>query len=95
MLPSLIAEYEHSNQIIYNRLSLNEVSKVIKDKAYLDKLKDGLGNKSYVDPEDPISSICSVSVCITENGNGDNGRTFLLGRTDVKGTVQGRGKCTD
>ncbi|MBJ9865024.1 radical SAM protein [Citrobacter sp. CtB7.12] len=71
---ALIAEYDHSNKIICNRLSLNEVSKIIKDKhsddkAYLDKLKDDLVNKSHVDPEDPICSICSVSVCIAENGN--------------------------
>ncbi|KML67740.1 radical SAM protein [Pectobacterium peruviense] len=71
---ALIAEYDHSNKIIGNRLSLNEVSDVIKDKSsndktYLDRLKDDLINKSHVDPEDPICSICSVSVCIAENGN--------------------------
>ncbi|MGV0082793.1 radical SAM protein [Rahnella aceris] len=71
---ALIAEYDHSNKIIGNRLSLNEVSDVIKDKSsndktYLDRLKDDLVNKSHVDPEDPICSICSVSVCIAENGN--------------------------
>jgi radical SAM protein with 4Fe4S-binding SPASM domain len=71
---ALIAEYDHSNKIIGNRLSLNEVSEVIKDKSsndktYLDRLKDDLVNKSHVDPEDPICSICSVSVCIAENGN--------------------------
>ncbi|MFC0227619.1 radical SAM protein [Serratia aquatilis] len=71
---ALIAEYDHSNQNTCNRLSLNEVSTVLKDKAssdesYLDKLKGELINRSHIDPEDPVCSVCSVSVCIAENGN--------------------------
>ncbi|MCO7509937.1 radical SAM protein [Serratia fonticola] len=71
---ALIAEYDHSNQNICNRLSLNEISTVLKDKAsydesYLDKLKDELISGNHISPEDPVCSVCSVSVCIAENGN--------------------------
>lgn len=71
---SLIAEYDHSNKNICNRLSLNEVHEILKDKIsnnkeYTKNLKNDLINKKNVNPDDPVCSVCTSSICIAENGN--------------------------
>lgn len=71
---ALIAEYDHSNQNLCNRLSLDEVNalfnyKALNDESYLNKLRSEFVNGSNISPEDPVCSICNMSLCIAENGN--------------------------
>ncbi len=71
---ALIAEYDHTNKNICNRLSLDEVrtilnNKVLEDEHYINKLKGDNVSISNISPEDPVCSICSLSLCISENGN--------------------------
>ncbi|MFV0345593.1 MAG: SPASM domain-containing protein [Bacteroidales bacterium] len=41
----------------------------LKDENYLDKLRGEFVHGSHVSPEDPVCSICNLSLCIAENGN--------------------------
>ncbi len=71
---SLIAEYDHSNKNICNRLSLKEVHNILKDKVsndaeYTEKLKINIANNKNIPPEEPVCSVCTSSICIAENGN--------------------------
>ncbi|HAV9130606.1 TPA: radical SAM protein [Escherichia coli] len=71
---ALIAEYDHSNKNLCNRLSLNEVSDILNSKAlndenYINELRSDFDSKIDISPEDPICSICTLSLCISEDGN--------------------------
>lgn len=71
---ALIAEYDHSNQNLCNRLSLDEVNVVIENKSLTDKnfikdIENKILNNNNFSIEDPVCTICKYSVCIAENGN--------------------------
>lgn len=71
---ALIAEYNHSTQNLCNRLSLDEIrillnNKMLNDEGFVNKLIDEFNNKSDISPEDPVCSVCTLSLCIAENGN--------------------------
>jgi radical SAM protein with 4Fe4S-binding SPASM domain len=71
----MIARYDHTTQNLNNRLSLDEIKKVIndaimKDTKYLVQMKneDNTEGKKYT-PNDIICSVCHLSICVADNGN--------------------------
>lgn len=70
----IIAKYNHSIDNLNNRLSIDEIEELIKDKAksddeYLSNLMIEAENKKLTTSNDTICSICESSICISENGN--------------------------
>lgn len=71
----MIARYDHTTQNLNNRLSFDEIEKVINDTIlndakYLEQMKkdDGVEEKKYV-PDDIVCSVCHISICVADNGN--------------------------
>lgn len=70
----IIGSYNNTTQNLNCRLSLDEVKKVIKDKAtkdvkYLEQLKIEVEEKKNIAPDDFVCSVCNSSICVTENGD--------------------------
>jgi len=70
----IIARYNHTTQNLSNRLSINDVEKVIKQKIinepqYLDLIEKEAEKKKNMNPDDFVCSICCSSMCIADNGN--------------------------
>ncbi len=70
----IIGRYDHSNQNLNHRLSIDEIDEVmqkvfLKDKKYRQNLKLTAEKKKSVTPEDYVCSVCNSSLCIAENGN--------------------------
>lgn len=70
----IIGSYNHTTQNLNCRLPLDEVKKVIKEKAtkdvkYLEHLKVEAEKKKNIAPDDFVCSVCNSSICITENGD--------------------------
>jgi len=69
----IIARYNHTTQNLRNRLSLNEIKKVIAykialDTKYLEQLEKDAAKKRNIS-DDFVCSVCQSSICIAENGN--------------------------
>jgi radical SAM protein with 4Fe4S-binding SPASM domain len=71
----MIARYDHTTQNLNNRLSLDEIKKVIndaimKDTKYLVQMEneDNAEGKNHT-PNDIICSVCHLSICVADNGN--------------------------
>jgi radical SAM protein with 4Fe4S-binding SPASM domain len=71
----MIARYDHTIQNLNNRLSLDEIEKVIKDTIsndtnYLEQMKkeDDVKEKKHT-LNDIVCSVCHLSICVAENGN--------------------------
>lgn len=70
----IIARYNHTTQNLSNRLSINDVKDVIKQRIvnepnYIDLMEKEAANKINVNPDDIVCSVCYSSICISENGN--------------------------
>ncbi len=70
----IIARHDHITDNLSCRLSIDEVQQIITNKIssngeYLRKLKADAFEKKDISPDEFICSVCSSSVCITENGN--------------------------
>lgn len=69
----IIGQYNHTNQNLDNRISLNEAKHVVRQKIvdnpqYLQKLENDAEEKKNQKPEDYICNVCQSSICISENG---------------------------
>lgn len=69
----LIAQYDHTTENLDNRLSINEVNKIIHNKIidndnYLRKLREDAEERKKTTSDDIVCSICYSSICISENG---------------------------
>ncbi|MDR0304844.1 MAG: radical SAM protein [Chitinispirillales bacterium] len=72
----MIARYDHTTQNLNNRLSLDEVGKIINniienDTEYQEKMKkeDVVEEEKRDISNDVVCSICNSSICIADNGN--------------------------
>ncbi len=70
---TIIAKYDHNTQNLQNRLSSDEVEEIIKCDAtyesdYFERIEEDSRRSKNLSPNDPICSICSSSLCVTENG---------------------------
>lgn len=71
----IIARYNHTTQNLSNRLSINDVKKVINQRIvyepnHLELMeKEAEKKKRNTNPDDIICSICHSSICIADNGN--------------------------
>lgn len=71
---SLIGEYNHSEENLSNRLSLNEISElmnhmVLNDVNYLEQIVNAAELKRNISSDDFVCSVCHSSICIADNGN--------------------------
>lgn len=69
----IIAKYNNSTQNLDNRLSIEDISEVIKQKFindpyYLEWIEKEIEKKKEMKPDDYICSVCHSSICITETG---------------------------
>lgn len=69
----ILARYNHTTKNLDHRLSINEVKDVIYDMArndieYINELKKEAEKKYYLSANDYICSVCSSSICISDNG---------------------------
>jgi radical SAM protein with 4Fe4S-binding SPASM domain len=69
----IIARYDHTTQNLRNRLSINEIKKIIAyrialDAKYLEQLEKEAEKKRNI-TDDFVCSVCHSSICIDENGN--------------------------
>lgn len=70
----IIARYNHATQNLSNRLSINDVKKVLEQRIinephYLELLEKEAERKKGINPDDFICSVCRSSICVSENGN--------------------------
>ncbi|TSC54034.1 MAG: Radical SAM domain protein [Parcubacteria group bacterium LiPW_30] len=70
----IIARYNHTTQNLSNRLSINEVKKVINDTnindpKYMDEMEKEAEKKKNTTLEDFVCSVCHSSICVADNGN--------------------------
>ncbi|OFX84944.1 MAG: radical SAM protein [Bacteroidetes bacterium GWF2_33_16] len=70
----IIARYDHTTQNLSCRLSINEIKEVINDKItndskYLEQIKTDAEENKNIKPDDFVCSVCSLSICIADNGN--------------------------
>jgi len=71
---AIIARYNHTTKNLNYRLSINEVKKVISNKAsnnakYLEQMRIEAEKKKNTTPNDFVCSVCNSSICIADNGN--------------------------
>jgi radical SAM protein with 4Fe4S-binding SPASM domain len=69
----MIARYDHTTQNLNNRLSLDEIEKVINDTIvndpkYLEQTEKDNEQKNHM-PTDIVCSVCHLSICVADNGN--------------------------
>ncbi|MBP1559792.1 MAG: radical SAM protein [Oscillospiraceae bacterium] len=70
----IIAKYNNTTQNLDNRLSIEDVGKIINqqlvnDPYYIESLQKEIENKKEMNPDDFVCSICYSSICIAETGN--------------------------
>ncbi|MEN6413019.1 MAG: radical SAM protein [Veillonellales bacterium] len=70
----IIARYNHTTQNLSNRLSINDVKKVINQRSinepkYLELMEKEAEKKKSMNPDDIVCSVCYSSICIADNGN--------------------------
>ena len=70
----IIASYDHTTQNLSNRLSINDVKKIINQSSineskYLELIKNETEKKKELNPDDIVCSVCYSSICIADNGN--------------------------
>jgi len=70
----IIGRYNHTIENLNYRLSLTEVSDVIKeisenDSEYIPQMEDGAQKKMNISVNDFVCSVCHSSICIADNGN--------------------------
>ena len=70
----IIARYNHTTQNLNNRLSINEVKKVVYDAAinnpnYMEQMKKEVEKKKNITLNDVVCSVCYSSICVSDNGN--------------------------
>jgi len=70
----IIGRYNHTTQNLINRLSLDDVKKVINQRIlyepkYLERIEEEAEKKKDMNPDDIACSVCHSSICIAENGN--------------------------
>jgi radical SAM protein with 4Fe4S-binding SPASM domain len=69
----IIAKYNHTTQNLNNRLSINDVNEVIKQRIinepkYIELIEKEAETKKNMSPDDFVCSVCHSSICIAENG---------------------------
>lgn len=69
----IIAKYNNSTQNLDNRLSIEDIRKIIKQKYindpyYIEWIEKEIEKKKEMKPDDYICSVCHSSICITETG---------------------------
>lgn len=70
----IIGQYNCDTQNLQNRLSLEDISEILKqrtitDPLYLNKITADAEKKEKMRPGDFVCSVCNSSICIAENGN--------------------------
>lgn len=70
----IIGQYDCTTQNLQNRLSLDGIREILKQKAiadpqYVNKVKEDAEGKGRIQAEDFVCSVCHSSICIAENGN--------------------------
>lgn len=70
----IIARYNHTTQNLSNRLSINDVKKIISQRninepEYLELMEKEAEKKKNMNPDDIVCSVCYSSICIADNGN--------------------------
>lgn len=70
----VIAGYDHTTMNVACRLSIDEATAVIRDKSiedkeYFNRMESDLKNRVNSSQNDNVCSVCSSSICITENGH--------------------------
>lgn len=70
----IIARYNHTTQNLNNRLSINDIKKVINDRIvneqkYSDLITKEAQKEKNITPDDIVCSVCHSSICIGDNGN--------------------------
>jgi len=71
----IIARYNHTTQNLCNRLSINDVKKIISQRIvnepqYFELMeKEAEKKKKNMNPDDIVCSVCYSSICIADNGN--------------------------
>lgn len=71
---AIIRQYNCDTQNLQNRLSLEDISEILKqrtitDPQYLNKITADAEKKEKMRPGDFVCSVCNSSICIAENGN--------------------------
>ncbi len=71
---AIIAKYNNTTQNLDNRLSVEDIKKIIDqqfmdDPYYIDTVQKEIKNKKEINPNDFICSVCYSSICISETGN--------------------------
>jgi radical SAM protein with 4Fe4S-binding SPASM domain len=70
----IIARCDHTTQNLKNRLSINDIKKVINEKfvnepKYSELMEKESEKKKNNTPDDIVCSVCHSSICISDNGN--------------------------
>jgi radical SAM protein with 4Fe4S-binding SPASM domain len=70
----IIASYNHTTHNLSCRLSIDEVSELINNKAandssYLEQIEMAAEKKKSIASDDFVCSVCHSSICIVDNGN--------------------------
>jgi len=71
---AIIAGYNHKNQNLDCRLSINEIETLINEKVkndskYLERIEIEAKKKKNITLNDFVCSVCHSSICISDNGN--------------------------
>lgn len=72
--PVIIARYDNTTKNLSCRLSVDDIKELVckkstYNKKYLEQIKRESENKNDITPDDPVCSVCTSSICITENGD--------------------------
>lgn len=70
----IIAKYNHTTQNLSNRLSIDDIRKVVNQRIinepkYLELMEKEAEKKKKMNPDDFVCSVCHSSICIADNGN--------------------------
>jgi radical SAM protein with 4Fe4S-binding SPASM domain len=70
----ILARYNHTTSNLSCRLSIDEVKELVKSKFeddpnYFSRLEAEVESKKNIMPNDFVCSVCSSSLCMTDNGN--------------------------
>lgn len=70
----IIAKYNHTTQNLDNRLSIENIEKIINKEIknnpyYIEQIKKEAAQKENIEPSDFICSVCHSSLCISESGS--------------------------
>lgn len=70
----IIGRYNHTTQNLSNRLSIDDIKKVITQRMnnepqYLELMEKNAEKKKNMNPDDFICSVCHSSICVADDGN--------------------------